>query len=65
MLNADEEVGKQHNIVAANSSWHKQVLLLQDDYKTFMPETNQCYSVGTLSNFRSRYGHTQVNRLRS
>jgi hypothetical protein len=29
MLNSDEECDKGHDIVAANSSWHKQVLLLQ------------------------------------
>jgi hypothetical protein len=29
MLNADDEEDKGHDIVAANSSWHKRVLLLQ------------------------------------
>jgi hypothetical protein len=33
----------------------------KDDFKVFMPETNACFSEGTLANFRSRYGHSQAS----
>jgi hypothetical protein len=29
MLNCDDDAGKAHKIVAGNSAWHKEVLLLQ------------------------------------
>jgi hypothetical protein len=27
-----------------------------------MPESNACYSEGTMANFRSRFGHTQASQ---
>jgi hypothetical protein len=37
------------------------LIYFQDDFKVFMPESNACFSEGTVANFRSRYGHTQAS----